>query len=384
MLYHFYTITPLTSIWTVLASPFIAVISILGYIKLLIGLLIPTAASILDIVIKPLSDLLVWLVKLFAGFNISEILIGRTNGLVIVLYYGFLFFTAFVYLPKPLLKKSIASVWVVSMFAFLIIAGHQIADRNNLVLTCLDVGHGQSILAQLPGGKNLLFDAGSLLKSNSGRRIIIPYLRFRGIDKLDAIIISHNDIDHINAIPEIVDDLKVDGVYANDDFFIDSTNSGAPKFLSDSLKTFGFEIQNLDKLQTSSPTDVKIIWPLEDVPDTNQLSDNDRSAVTLITYAGVNILLCSDIEKFAQQKILEFYPALKADIVVVPHHGSTATLDKDFLKSLDADVFICSGDIAQPQIRQFLPGDSRIFFTGTDGAVQVLIAPDGRTKIKEF
>jgi competence protein ComEC len=62
LLFNFYTIQPLTSIWTVIASPFIAIISFLGYFKLLIGLVLPTAASILNEIIRPLSNFLIWLV----------------------------------------------------------------------------------------------------------------------------------------------------------------------------------------------------------------------------------------------------------------------------------------------------------------------------------
>jgi competence protein ComEC len=209
-----------------------------------------------------LADLLIRLVKLFAGVHLSEILLGRVNGLLIILYYALILFIAFVYIRRPLLKKAMCLIWLaVVIFPLAAVKLHR-NQSPDLVLSCLDVGHGQAVLAQLPGGKNLLFDAGSLFQSNPARRIIIPYLRFEAIDNLDAIIISHNDIDHINAIPELVTDLKIAGVYANDDFFIDTENSGAPEFLDCLLKTSGFDIRTFDNLKIKSPADVKIIWPL--------------------------------------------------------------------------------------------------------------------------
>src|SRR4030043_442897 len=87
---------------------------------------------------------------------------------------------------------------------------------------------------------------------------------------------------------------------------------------------------------------MKILWPNEQLYDINDLSDNDRSLVSLIEFAGTKILLCSDIEEFAQRELLRLNPDLKADVVVVPHHGSVTTLDAEFLEHLDADVLICS------------------------------------------
>src|SRR4030042_1647689 len=92
---------------------------------------------------------------------------------------------------------------------------------------------------------------------------------------------------------------------------------------------------------------IEMLWPNGRHGHYENLSDNDRSLVSLIEFAGVRILLCSDIEEFAQRELLRLYPALKADVVVVPHHGSTTTLDLKFLEHLDADILICSCDQAQ-------------------------------------
>ncbi|MFH1884364.1 MAG: ComEC/Rec2 family competence protein, partial [Planctomycetota bacterium] len=206
LLYHFYTINPLTSIWTVVAFPFIALILTIGYLKIILSFLLPSLAAVLGVIVNFLSDSLIWLVELIAHLDISQILIGKVPGVVIICYYGFVLFASFVYfwrplMKRPLLKKAIYTVIVLAMIAFLGATKWQRTHRDDLVITCLDVGHGQAIFAQLPGKANLLFDAGSLHKSDIGGRIIAPFLDYAGINKIDAIIISHNDIDHINGIP---------------------------------------------------------------------------------------------------------------------------------------------------------------------------------------
>jgi len=256
--------------------------------------------------------------------------------------------------------------------------------RDGLVLTCLDVGHGQAIVAQLPGKANVLFDAGSLNRSDVGRRIVAPFLDYEAIGRIEAIIISHNDTDHINGIPEIVEHCKVGGVYADDAFFDGTDEWGTAKFLSDYLAGKRLEIKRLKGELRLKGAAVKVLWPGEHTDERQNLSDNDRSLVCLIEWAGVKILLCSDIEEFAQRELLRLYPGLKADVVVVPHHGSAKTLGADFLTHLDTRIVICSCDQAQYErmagdSASTIPSASRLqsFYTARDGAVQVCVSRDG-------
>ncbi len=209
-----------------------------------------------------------------------------------------------------------------------------------------------------------------------------------GINKIDAIIISHNDIDHINGIPRIAEHCEVGGLYANDAFFDKADGWGTAKFLNDCLKEKGLKIQRLDEdLNLSSSANIKILWPGKEVCKNEDLGDNDKSLVSLIEFAGTEILLCSDIENYAQRELLRLYPDLKADIVVVPHHGSVNTLEANFLEKLDADILIYSCDRNQYERKQqMIKGktSARLFYTPKHGAVSVYISSDGITETKTF
>jgi len=306
---------------------------------------------------------------------------------LIILYYCFVLFTGFVYFKRPLIKKVICTAIFLAMIVFLGAAKWQRTHRDNLVITCLDVGHGQAIFAQLPGKANVLFDAGSLHKSDIGGRVIAPFLDRTGINKIDAIIISHSDIDHVNGIPRIAEHCKVGGVYANDDFFEKADQWGTAKFLNDCLTEKGFKIKRLDEdLNLSSSANIKILWPIEQIFRSEELGDNDKSLVSLLEFAGTEILLCSDIEKFAQRELLRLYPDLKADIVVVPHHGSVKTLDDNFFKKLDAGILIYSCDRTQYERQQMikLQSDRCFFCTARDGTIAVRINKDGTIKTDVF
>jgi competence protein ComEC len=386
LLYNFYTIQPLTSIWTVIASPFIAIISFLGYLKLLIGLVLPTAASILNVIIKPLSTWLIWLVKHIAQIDVSQVLIGHVSVWLVIFYYCVILFIAFIHFKRPFVKKVISVLMVLAIIIFPGITKWQRTHRDELIMTCLDVGHGQAILAQLPGKGNILFDAGSLHKSDIGRRIVAPFLDYSGINRIDSIIISHNDVDHINGIPEIVEHCKVEHVYANDAFFDGINQWGPTKFLNDWLIEKGFEKdlkrERLERgLNLNGPASIKILWPSEQALQ-EQLSDNDESLVSLIQFGDVKILLCSDIEKFAQVELLRLYPDLKADVVVVPHHGSTRNSDADFLEKLGLDISIvsCGQRDYERQRTTRAENKAKSFYTARDGALTVCIKKDGTVK----
>jgi competence protein ComEC len=389
LLYHFHTVNPFTSIWTVLAFPLVAGILIVGFVKMLLFWIWPVLSVPFGMIAASLSGLLVWIVQHVAGLGISEILIGHVPLAAVVLYYGAIVFLAFVHFRRPLVKRVLCVSMLLAALLYLGAAKWRRTYRDDLVLTCLDVGHGQAIVAQLPGSANVLFDAGSLYRSNVGTRIVSPFLDFAAISRIDAILISHNDTDHINGIPEIAGHCKVGGVYANDAFFEGTDAWGTAKCLRDNLSAKGLEIKRFNSVpQLSGSATVKVLWPGEDADEHEGFSDNDRSLVSLIEYAGVKILLCSDIEEPAQKELLRLYPELRADVVVVPHHGSAKTLSADFLGRLGAGVALCSCDRTQfekiigDSTNPALCAQGRSFYTARDGAIQLCVKRNGTIKIR--
>lgn len=149
----------------------------------------------------------------------------------------------------------------------------------------------------------------------------------------------------------------------------------------------GHKIQHLGKnLNSGSRAKIKILWPNEQICQDETAGDNDKSVVSLIEFAGTKILLCSDIEEFAQRELLQIYPNLKADVVVVPHHGSTKTLEAGFLESLEADILICSCGLRQYERQQTSKRQSKAksFYTVRDGAITVCVGKNGTIRTATF
>jgi competence protein ComEC len=376
MLYHFHTIQLLTSVWTVLVSPLIGLVSILGYLKLFITLLSPSIGAALGAIVNFLADILIYIVKLIARLDISEILIGKTFAVAIILYYAVLAY-AFFFHQKFQFKKAVCASAAVSLVALVVLPGWQSAYREGLTVTVLDVGHGQAVLAELPDNTNMLFDAGSLSRDDIGTRVVLPFLRYKGIDKIDAVIIGHGDIDHINGLPEINESCRVERFYSNKAFFEEGKDKLTIKFLRGLI-----EVNDINEMQTAcGPAIIKILWPDYETCQNNQISDNDKSAVTMLEYKDRSILICSDIEKPAQKEILRLYPDLRADVVIAPHHGSRKTTDWSFLEQLRPEVVISSCATSAQEKGQVIKGN---FYTGTDGAVTVRIDKKGVLTVQKF
>jgi competence protein ComEC len=263
----------------------------------------------------------------------------------------------------------------------------QRAHSDRLVVTVLDVGHGQAILAELPSGANILFDGGSLSRSDIGSRVVAPFLLYSGIGKLDALVISHGDIDHINGLLEILDDCTAGFIYSNDIFFNDQQNRPTVEFLRKELFKKDVEIRPVNDInQVASAVTVKLLWPRREIYENNEINPNDRSAVTMIEHAGRQVLICSDIEKFAQIELLRLYPAIKADILIAPHHGSVKTLEPSFLETIGPNIIISSCSSASYDKRQVIKQQDhfRSYYTGRDGAVTVRVSEDGTVETNAF
>jgi competence protein ComEC len=379
LLYHFYNITPLASVWTLIAAAPVTAILTVGFVKILVAFFLPTLSLLLGHMIHFLAELLIWMVRLMAQIDPSYILIGRTPWVLIVLFYALVLFAAFVPLRRPLVKKALCAAMLLMLLVPLGVMKWQRTHRDHLSITCLDVGHGQAILARLPGTMNVLFDAGSLFAIDIGTRIVVPFLDHEGISRLDAAIVSHRDVDHINGVPEVVDRRSVDRVYFDEISFAQSQDVETVQALMSHLADRRVPAERMPETIEAGPATMRVLWPQAQSIARAQLSDNDKSLVCLIEYAGRKVLLCSDIESLAQREIMALYPTLRADVVVVPHHGSVRTLDGRFLDQLAPRVLLCScgvQDFEQGRVMK-APMCGKLLVTARNGAVNVCIDRDG-------
>ena len=267
-------------------------------------------------------------------------------------------------------------------------------------LDVLAIGHGCSTVVQMPDGKVICYDIGSMSNFDMARYTVGPFLRSRGIGRIDAAFISHANIDHYCGVPDLCEDFDVDTIYLSDCFpkITDSSISSPTKFLLSSLKekkqpvkrlSCGWELTNSgNTTEKNKPQDweIKTLWPQS--PERGcQLDENDRSLVLKISVTGGSILLCGDIGAIPQQLLLESNgEELKADVLLLPHHGAVTKTLNDFVTAVGPKVIIASsgfrGERKEEKLNQAL-NNRRVLFTYRSGGITVLLGPDG-IKTKTF
>lgn len=198
--------------------------------------------------------------------------------------------------------------------------------NKNLQIYFVDVGQGDCTLICTPQGKNILIDGGGSENSSYdvGKNILFPYLLSRRITKLDYLFISHFDSDHVGGLIYILKELKVKNIIIGKQY----EEYENYKKISKIAKEKNIKIKVVEagkRLKIENNVYFDILWPDTDKM-ISQNGINNNSLVCKLTYKNFSMLFTGDIEKEAEDAILNKYKnsseLLKADILKVAHHGS--------------------------------------------------------------
>ncbi len=381
ILYHFNSINFLAPLWTVITFPFIALTLVTGLAKIVIAPVFPTIGLLLTKFLHLIITALTATVNFLADLLPGQIIIGHISITIIIGYYLLIILAVHKYLIAPNLRRYLFPALTTIFLLALITNTHSNKSPNKLILTCLDIGAGQSIIIQTPK-ENFIFDAGSLTRSDPGNSIVNPFLEYSGISRINHLFISHDDIDHFNAVPEIVSHCKPQNIFINSHYQAKIQTSPTAKTLHRFLNQKNIQPQIIP--DPNLPTEIKrsLLWP---TPGTDPaLADNDLSSVYLLEYAGKKILICSDIEKQIQHQILDLYPDISADILVLPHHGSASTISADFVNAINPQITIasCAKNRLNSAYKPAPPISS--FYTAQHGSITVTIDQTGQIITSTF
>lgn len=188
-------------------------------------------------------------------------------------------------------------------------------------LTVLDVGQGDASVLELPGGEAVVVDAGGLPGSrvDPGTRVVVPYLRRRGVRKIAALIVSHPHPDHYGGVPAVAQAMPVARVWQNG-----QAARGAFGAILTGLRARGVPDRGPGSLcgrpSRLGPVVLQVLAPCPGPPP--DAGANDASLVVKVTHGRVRMLLLGDIEEEGEAALLRGGAALAADLVKIPHHGS--------------------------------------------------------------
>jgi competence protein ComEC len=211
-------------------------------------------------------------------------------------------------------------------------------------VTFLDVGHGSSILLQLPENKNILIDGGGVASDrfDIGERVIGPYLWNQKLRYLDAVVITHPHADHYNGLPFVLSRFRPQYLWVNGMPGIDREYSELLKLAHD----LGIEVRvakagdllfqggSTRLLCIHSGMNMKTANPDEKFGHVKWNNPNDSSIVLRLETASRSFLFPADISSTMAETLVKSGRKLAADILMAPHHGSISSLSQDFIESV--------------------------------------------------
>lgn len=218
---------------------------------------------------------------------------------------------------------------------------------QRVALRALDVGQSQALVLDWPGGR-LLLDGGGSLSSrfDPGRDVVAHVLTANRPPRLDLVLASHADLDHVRGLIAILETFDV-GAFGRSALPFLPAGDGAA---SDAARLEAMRLRRritLLELRAGEAAGLGHGLALEIVhpPERGRFSSNNGSLVVRVTRNGQGLaLLCGDIQKPAIHRILKSGADIRAEVLVLPHHGSATSLSADFYRAVSPRVaFISCG-----------------------------------------
>ena len=199
--------------------------------------------------------------------------------------------------------------------------------------------------------------------------MIAPYLRARGIRRLDAVVVTHPDSDHVGGLASVLASFDVGAVLENGDEKPTAAFAQYHAIVARGDRVLGFPDVNIE-----------VVHPGHDAA----LHGNDRSLIVRVRHGATTFLFTGDADEAGLASLLTREPHLRADVLKVPHHGSAlGPLTERFFAQLDPSIAVISmtAHAAQPlphplTLAALDRAGVECYLTGRDGAVT--ISSDGR------
>ncbi len=234
----------------------------------------------------------------------------------------------------------------------------------------LDVGQGLAVVVQNRQGV-VVYDTGMAWQSGGSvaRQVITPFLRRRGVARIDRLIISHADLDHSGGLEALREDFDIGHTIVGEPL------AGVPAWRCEAGRAWW-----------QGAIHFEVLHPV----DSRRETGNDASCVLRVSAGPHALLLTGDIEAAAERGLVQRGANLGADVVVVPHHGSLTSSSVPFVDSVHPNVAIVSSAYAnrwgfprEDVVRRWRASGAEVLNTARDGAVFLRIcAADGLVELR--
>ncbi|WP_079708442.1 DNA internalization-related competence protein ComEC/Rec2 [Paraliobacillus ryukyuensis] len=335
-LMHFYFFNPLALIVNILILPYFTLLVIpLLLIILSLLLLFPVFAVTLDQGFLKVHSFVLTLLDWIDDQMFYPIVTGDFSVFYLLLYY-LLFFALCVVIEYR--KKKQAVFLILALLSWLFWLEVKPYTNPYGTVTMLDIGQGDTIVIELPYRKGVfMIDVAGEMAHNFEtpsdqiyKQVIKPFLYRKGINKIDMVILSHADHDHIGSLPYLLEGFDVKHLVISDYFDLTRLQETASNNISVATVKKGDIIEyNNQAFQVLHPV-------------TRLQERNDNSLVLFAEIGELTWLFTGDISKEIENELMVTYPQLTADVLKLAHHGSSDSSTSAFLQALHPDLALIS------------------------------------------
>ncbi len=271
----------------------------------------------------------------------------------------------------PVVGCFIAAAWITQP------AGPPPITSDEVRLTILDVGKGDSIVLESPGGIVIVVDSGG---KDMDSRVIGPYLRSRGIRRIALLLLTHPHPDHVGGAPGVIRDFSPSTVVDNG-FRPDHPLVRRYRRVAEER---GIPVRQLrwgTRLKLPDGITISVLAP----PENYKLgTTNDTSTVLRVEYGRRAFLLTADAQVESEREMIKSGVPLTSDVLKVGHHGSSASTTEEFLEAVSPTLAVVSVDSenangypTEQTVHRLWRAGARILRTDRHG--RITIVTDGET-----
>ncbi|GKX31137.1 ComE operon protein 3 [Vallitalea longa] len=383
MLLNYYEIHIYSVLVNILVVPLMSIVVLFGFIGLVGGFFSVFIGKICSGIVFYILNFYDFCCNLVKYLPFNTITIGKPKSISLILYIVILILMALLAnerFNKQVIKKYI----IITVCGLLIINFADYIIKKPLKIVHLDIGQGDSAVVISPDRKVYVIDGGGNQRKkttdrDTGYYILKPYLKYNGISKIDCLIMTHSDRDHVGGLIELIDYFKIKNIivpYAykhkkEEDILLEELINKASK------KKINVVYLKENDIIRDRYINFEALYPIDEIKEFP--NNNAYSLVLNLKYKSFNELFTGDIEKQEEQKInYKYTDYLNSDIMKVPHHGSNTSSTEEFIKNVIPKVAVISsgrnnkfGHPHKEILDRYEKYDIPIFNTAWDGAITI-------------
>lgn len=335
--YYFGEISLISPIANALFVPLLALVVPLALLALLVSIIwLPLS----ELLILPVNYFLEWMqafVQYSTTYQWSWHTVDKPSLWIFLLWISAVALVAS--WRQSAIKWKYLRVFLALIGVFLILQIHEKRSTPILEVVFLDVGQGDAAVVHTPDQKTFLIDAGVWSPSgNSAQYVILPYLKFKGVERIHGVFLSHPHADHIGGIVELMNSIPIDTLY-HSGYRYDSELYQRYLTLAEQMKLPIRQLQSGDFLNLDASTKAMVLGPQNLVGD----DPNEHSLILNLIYGENEFLFVGDAGEHQERRLLTNYASLlDIDVLKVGHHGSNTSSTIEFIQQLTPEIAIVS------------------------------------------